>query len=864
MTKRIIVNVIPEEIRMALSEDGRLLEVAVERTESDYMVGNIYKGRVENVLPGMQAAFINIGIGKNAFLYAGDIFPHKSFQRLVEEDNLTVGAEIMIEIVKDAMGTKGPRATTHFSIPGRYVVVMPSVDYVGVSRRIESGEERARLRGLAEKIRPKGMGVIVRTVAEGHSEEELARDFQYLSNLWNALTVKAKRAKAPFLLYRDADLVVRIIRDHVKDDVDEVFIDNAEAHARMVELAKFISPDLVKKIHLYKAKTEIFTHYGIEEEWNRLADRRVDLKCGGYLIIDKTEALTVIDVNTGRFIGHSNLADTVFHTNMEAAAEIARQLRLRDIGGIIVADFIDMQKEGHKKAILVELENCLKADNTKTNVLGLTELGLVEMTRKKTRQTYEGALYESCPCCGGRGTIQSSDTLVISIRRQLRRIASKRPGADLVVQLHPRIAEQFGDKKTVMALEQELGITLTLETMAGMQPEVFSIFEGDKALARFGEPKKVRKQTPRRDMGNADDVENELEPLSEEELAPLLAEKFAMEATAGPVTTLESRLAAMAGSLWEPLLEIDEDETGLAPEVGEAAADLQIVANPLVKKTRRRRRSKKMILPNAGELLPGKSLVVDVEPVPLSEAMEEQNFTEATIPAEAPVKKTRRRRKPRKVAEESSETPTVEEAGSNLESPGDAEALETENPEKKPKRRRRRKKKPAVADDHTETDEALADAEAVAAEEVENGDSIPEELEPTVKKTKRRRRRKKKPAVAPETTELNEEPAENTAEALTAEVSTDEPEAPVKKSKRRRRRKKPAPQETEVSGEELAEPGEKNEAPPETTSAGLKSDEATEGDAPAIKKKRRRRRSTSARKSVEGEPLNDVNPVEPD
>ena len=429
MAKRIVVNVIPEEIRMALTEDGSLLEVAVERTESSYMVGNIYKGRVENVLPGMQAAFINIGIGKNAFLYAGDIFPHKSFQRLVEEDNLTVGAEIMIEIVKDAMGTKGPRATTHFSIPGRYVVVMPSVDYVGVSRRIESGEERSRLRSLAEKIRPKGMGVIVRTVAEGHSEEELARDFQYLSNLWNALTAKAKKAKAPFLLYRDADLVVRIIRDHVKDDIDEVIIDNAEAHARMLELAKFTSPDLVKKIHLHKAKTDIFTHYELEEEWGKLADRRVELKCGGYLVIDKTEALTVIDVNTGRFIGHSNLADTIFRANMEAAAEIARQLRLRDVGGIIVADFIDMQKEGHKKAILTELEACLKADNTKTNVLGLTELGLVEMTRKKARQTYEGTLYEPCPCCTGRGIIQSSETLSITIHRQLRRLAVKRPGA---------------------------------------------------------------------------------------------------------------------------------------------------------------------------------------------------------------------------------------------------------------------------------------------------------------------------------------------------------------------------------------------------------------------------------------------------
>ena len=355
MAKKIVVNVIPEEIRMALADDGVLLEVAVERTESNHMVGNIYKGRVENVLPGMQAAFINIGIGKNAFLYAGDIFPHKSFQRLVEEDNLTVGAEIMVEIVKDAMGTKGPRATTHFSIPGRYVVVMPSVDYVGISRRIESAEERSRLRKLAEKIRPKGMGVIVRTVAEGHSEEELARDFQYLANLWEALTAKAKKAKAPLLLYRDADLVIRIIRDHVKDDIEEVVIDDAEAHARMVELAKFLSPDLVKKIHLYKGKTEIFTHYGIEDEWNRLADRRVDLKCGGYLIIDKTEALTVIDVNTGRFTGHSNLADTVFRANMEAVAEIARQLRLRDIGGIIVAAFIDMQKENHKKAALLEL-----------------------------------------------------------------------------------------------------------------------------------------------------------------------------------------------------------------------------------------------------------------------------------------------------------------------------------------------------------------------------------------------------------------------------------------------------------------------------------------------------------------------------
>ncbi|HWR30422.1 MAG TPA: Rne/Rng family ribonuclease [Negativicutes bacterium] len=855
MTKRIIVNVIPEETRMALAEDGTLLEVAVERTESDCMVGNIYKGRVENVLPGMQAAFINIGIGKNAFLYAGDIFPHKSFQRLVEEDNLTVGAEIMIEIVKDAMGTKGPRATTHFSIPGRYVVVMPSVDYVGVSRRIESGEERARLRGLAGKIRPKGMGVIVRTVAEGHSEEELARDFQYLSNLWGALTIKAKRAKAPFLLYRDADLVVRIIRDHVKDDIDEVIIDNAEAHARMVELAKFISPDLVKKIHLYKAKTEIFTHYAIEDEWSRLADRRVDLKCGGYLVIDKTEALTVIDVNTGRFIGHSNLADTVFRTNMEAAAEIARQLRLRDIGGIIVADFIDMQKDAHKKAVLAELEDRFKADNTKTNVLGLTELGLVEMTRKKARQTYEGTLYEGCPCCGGRGIIQSPDTLAITIRRQLRRIASKRPGADLVVQMHPRIAERFGDKKTVAALEQELGIDLTVEAIEGMQPEVYAIFEGDKALVRSNEPKKARKQAPRRGQENGDGTDAELEPLTEEELAPLLAEKFAMEAVFEPVSTFEERLAAMTGSLWEPLVEMDDEDT-LAQLP--AVEKLEDVGEGIeAKKPRRRRRSKKMAPPGAEELLPGKYEPVDISQEPVVEIIEE------TTTEEAPVKKSRRRRRTKKATDETVELlqevekpsagdrPQVDESTSEsdlsetIETSADAIVTKT-------KRKRRRKKKTAAVEEAPlESMDAPVNETVQASEEKETLDIPQEDADQAVKKTKRRRRRKKKPVLGTETAELVEEVPAAAEEMPDVTERFDETEVPVKKSRRRRRKKKPETKESVENGDEF-------EVVPDTTP------EPVESDAPVVKKKRRRRRSNTKKKLTEGDALPDTTSTEPD
>ena len=849
MAKKIVVNVIPEEIRMALTDDGVLLEVAVERTESNHMVGNIYKGRVENVLPGMQAAFINIGIGKNAFLYAGDIFPHKSFQRLVEEDNLTVGAEIMVEIVKDAMGTKGPRATTHFSIPGRYVVVMPSVDYVGISRRIESVEERSRLRKLAEKIRPKGMGVIVRTVAEGHSEEELARDFQYLANLWQALTAKAKKVKAPSLIYRDADLVIRIIRDHVKDDIEEVIIDDADAYNRMVELAKFLSPDLVQRIHLYKGKTEIFTHFGIEEEWNRLADRRVDLKCGGYLIIDKTEALTVIDVNTGRFTGHSNLADTVFKANMEAVAEIARQLRLRDIGGIIVADFIDMQKESHKKAVLLELESRLKADNTKTNVLGLTELGLVEMTRKKARQTYEGTLYEPCPCCGGRGIMQSADTLVISILRQLRRISSKRPGAQLVVQMHPRIAETFAAKTALPELEAELGIELTVETVDGMQPEVFSILEGKKALHRSAEPKRQRRLPRKSVKDESGETESELATITAEDMTPLMVEKFAMTNVADPPSSLEARLNAMAGLLWEPLMEEDEPEDGLPPIVERPPGDSEAVEP--VKKNKRRRRSNKMTIAEAMGLTVDNAEQEEVLR-PESEAIGDEPAVPESAEVAAPAKKSRRRRKTKKKVDESEATTLAEVApvpqGAAV-APGDAEITsEADDPEeslvKKSKRRRRKKKKPA-------------DDSAAQSEPVEQQPSQPEPpaiegtgepVEDAVKKTKRRRRKAKKKVNGQPADALTEDFPSQQDDTIamdrleTADEAVETGATVAKKSKRRRRKKKKPADDSAAQ----SEPAETKPLPPEPPVI----DEAGEPVEGAVKKTKRRRRRSSGSKKI--------------
>lgn len=476
MAKTIVVNVMPEETRMALLEDDELLEVSVERTESGNIVGNIYKGKIKNVLPGMQAAFIDIGRDKNAFLYVGDILPPDVAQP--SEQMLTAGQDILIQIVKDAIGTKGPRATTHLTLPGRYVVLMPTVDYIGISRRIVSNGERERLKQLADKVRPPGMGLIVRTVAEGKSEEDLGKDIAYLVSLWNALAARAKRSNAPALLYRDVDLVIRIVRDYLAADIDEFIVDHQEAYGRVCDLLKFISPEMLDKIRLYQGAEDIFSHVGLTSEMTRLGQRQVWLKSGGYIVIDRTEALTVIDVNTGKYVGHTNLAETVFETNREAAGEIARQLRLRDIGGIIVIDFIDMDSDEHKQAVLGTLEEKLKRDKTKTNLLGLTSLGLVEMTRKKARQNFEGVLYSECPCCEGRGRVQSPETVWINVCRDLRKIArQKQVQGILVVQMHPRVAAAFDKDREITRMEREIGRRLTIEAVPTMHPEVYSILQ---------------------------------------------------------------------------------------------------------------------------------------------------------------------------------------------------------------------------------------------------------------------------------------------------------------------------------------------------------------------------------------------------
>ena len=475
MRQKILVNVEPEQTRMAVIEDGVLGEVAIERTEIGHIVGNIYKGRIKNVLPGMQAAFIDIGKEKNAFLYVGDIFPRIPTRMGPLDEVLTVGQDILIQIVKDALGAKGPRATTHLTLPGRYVVLMPTVDYIGISRRIESSAERERLRELAEKVRPAGMGVIVRTVAEGRSEEDLARDIHYLSTLWSSIAARSKRTKAPAALYRDVDLVIRVVRDYLSSDLEELIIDNLDAYNRVVELLSHHSPELKSRVTYYEGK-DLLTFHQVESEFAQLEKRQIWLECGGYLIFDRTEALTVIDVNTGKFVGRTNLEDTVFRTNLEAAGEIARQLRLRDIGGIIIIDFIDMNNEEHKKAVLAELEEKLKKDRTKTNVVGITGLGLVEMTRKKSRQNLDAMLYSQCPCCEGRGRVQSPQTVAINIRRQLRRLSqTNRSVSGLLVQAHPQVAETLSAPADLKKLQQELALTVKIEAVPSLHPETYTI-----------------------------------------------------------------------------------------------------------------------------------------------------------------------------------------------------------------------------------------------------------------------------------------------------------------------------------------------------------------------------------------------------
>ncbi|MCY7485334.1 Rne/Rng family ribonuclease [Paenibacillus alvei] len=409
---QMIVHCEEQVTQMALLEHGRLVEFAVERATGTTLVGSLYKGRVVNVLPGMQAAFVDIGQKKNAFLYVDDcLHPHlekQPKQKPPITSLLRVGQELIVQVMKDPLGSKGARVTTHYSLPGRYSVFMPYADYIGVSKKIEQESERSRLKQLADQLRQDEEGMIIRTVAQGESTETLEGDIESLRKLWGDIGIRAKEAQAPTLLHRDLSMVERLVRDAFSREVDQLLIDDVRQLKKVQSFVRSFAPDLENRIHVYKDSEPLFTRYRVKDQLDKAFQRKTWLQSGGYLVWDQTEALTVIDVNTGKYTGTSDLEETVFLTNLEAAEEIARLIRLRDIGGIIIVDFIDMETEEHRVRVVERLETMMRKDRTKCLVVGWTKLGLMELTRKKVRAQVMHQLFHTCPECEGSGVVPSS------------------------------------------------------------------------------------------------------------------------------------------------------------------------------------------------------------------------------------------------------------------------------------------------------------------------------------------------------------------------------------------------------------------------------------------------------------------------
>jgi ribonuclease G len=477
MTTEILINVAPRENRAALIENGVLTELFVERQSRRGIVSNLYKGRVQRVLPGMQAAFIDVGLERTAFLHAADIAqpnadstmigaaPSEDIRGLVRE-----GDDILVQVVKDPMGTKGARLTTFVALPSRLMVYMPRGEGIGVSTRIEDETERARLKDLVLQTVPEmaAGGYIVRTAAQGATVEQIREDIEYLGRLWMHVKEKGLMARAGEIVYEDLPLPTRILRDELARGVDRVLVDNAGAHAKMLEFAAAFMPGSTTSIELYAGQRPIFDLHGIEEEIGKALERSVNLKSGGHLVIDQTESMTTIDVNTGGFVGHRNLEDTIFRTNLEAAVAIARQLRLRNLGGIIIIDFIDMIDAAHRTQVMEALQRALAGDHAQTHIASVSSLGLVEMTRKRTRDSLEHLLCASCPSCEGRGFVRTPETVCHEIFREIVRQSRQFQTRELLILAHQNVVDRLLDEDSAVLaeLEHQIGRPIRLQVEA--------------------------------------------------------------------------------------------------------------------------------------------------------------------------------------------------------------------------------------------------------------------------------------------------------------------------------------------------------------------------------------------------------------
>ena len=501
MKQEILINSTPQESRIAIIEDGALAEFLIERKEEMGIAGNIYKGKVARVLPGMQAAFVDIGMEKAGFLHASDFYeipsdvqiiaaagddtefteppkPPPPSRRLPLEKRISHGEEILVQVAKDPLGTKGARITSHVSLPGRYMVFMPGTKHIGISRRIESEEERKRLKEIAQSLSTEDGGFILRTACEGRSKREIQRDLRFLTLQWKRIQKKAEALSAPALLHQDLDSITRAIRDFYSTETEQVIIDSPKDHRRVVDFVRQFMPRLKAKIVLYGDKEPLFDRYGVEEKVQKALDRRVWLRSGGYIIIERTEALTAIDVNTGRFVGKRNQEETILRTNMDAVHEVVRQLRLRNVGGIIIIDFIDMEKEANRKKVYDALKEALKKDKARTNILKISELGLVEMTRQRTRESLENQLLSPCPHCEGRGRVKSAVTVAYEVLRAIKKQqAAIEDGKNIVVRLHPDVANFLYDEKnnSLENLEREINRRVVIKVSQELPHQQYEI-----------------------------------------------------------------------------------------------------------------------------------------------------------------------------------------------------------------------------------------------------------------------------------------------------------------------------------------------------------------------------------------------------
>lgn len=515
MKKEMLINVLqPEESRIAIVEDGSLEELYVERSSAENFVGNIYKGKVVNIEPSIQAAFVDFGVGRNGFLHVSDV-EYQYYKDLVDEDGAEEdddddrtrrrgnggrppkhlnernarnkppiqeifqrGSEVLVQVIKEGIGNKGPTLSTYISIPGRYLVLMPGLQRVGISRKITDEKARRELRQSMKNIRPpKGLGFIVRTAGIDRDEEDLQRDLKYLVRLWETIVGKIKKVSGPSEIYAESDMMIRTMRDIYNTEIDAVWIDEDAAYERAREFMKIVMPQHVKRVKRYEEPEPLFTYYDIEDEIARIQDRNVPLDGGGSLVIDQTEALVAIDVNSGNFRVDNDAEETAYRMNLRAAEAIARQIRLRDLGGVIVNDFIDMRDERHRRGVERALRNAVRRDRARTRVLRISPFGLIEMTRQRIRPSLRRSVYEDCPCCNGVGQVKTAESLTIEAMRLVMSATSNDDVANIVIETHDRVADDLNNRKRkeLIQLEDERDVSVAIKSRSDVCPEHLTV-----------------------------------------------------------------------------------------------------------------------------------------------------------------------------------------------------------------------------------------------------------------------------------------------------------------------------------------------------------------------------------------------------